>query len=66
MITSQVSLNTGRAGVHIAAIRVRAHVVGIDFFGSGAEVLVLSLLQWLDRSTGADRRVEGADKVLRV
>jgi hypothetical protein len=40
--------------------------VGVDLFGSGAEILVLSLLHWLDRPTGADGTVEGAGEVLRV
>jgi hypothetical protein len=61
-----MSVNTGQAGVHVAALKVGANVVGVYSIGSGAEIFVLSLSQWLDRPTGADRSVESADEVTRV
>jgi hypothetical protein len=66
VVTSQVSVNTRRVGVHILASREGADKVGINLIGSGIETLVLRLSERHDRSTGRDTRVVGADEVLGV
>jgi hypothetical protein len=66
VITSQVSVNTRRVGVHVLTARKRADKVGVYLIGSCVEALVLFLSKRHDRSIGRDTRVVGADEVLRV
>jgi hypothetical protein len=66
MVTSQVSVNTRRAGVHVLTARERTHEVSVYLVGSGIEILVLLLSKRHDGSTGRNTRVVGVDKVMGV